>query len=219
MSDAVYLTKENVALALKSMSDFNVELSKTFNKFGMSIDTNTGRRNALLSQAQEHFISQQLKKLYPSTVNDGRTGKPDIVIPELKVELECKLTSPSATGSISLQADKECFGSLGKDFLYIIADSSFKNFAVLFFRSLQRSDFGECVESSKGKVKMKKNLTYNKCTVLYGNYEPRSIKMLENINDKLKKKKQGTKLYQELINRQSFWKNAPESFTVKLSSV
>ena len=98
MNDVMYLTRDDIVLSLKSMREFNAELSKTFNNFGMSIEQNTGRRNALLSQAQEHFISKELKKRYPSTLNDGRTGKPDICIPELDIELECKLTTPSVTG-------------------------------------------------------------------------------------------------------------------------
>ena len=217
MNDVMYLTRDDIVLSLKSMREFNTELSKTFNNFGMSIEQNTGRRNALLSQAQEHFVSKELKKRYPSTLNDGRTGKPDICIPELDIELECKLTTPSVTGSISLQADKECFGSDGKDFLYIIADAAFQSFSVLFFKSLQRSDFSDCVESAKGKVKMRKNLTHSKCTVLYGDYEPRSSKMIDKIKSELKKKKPGTKTYKNLVDRQKYWENAPESFTISLS--
>jgi len=150
----MYLTKQATVNSLKSMRDFYRDLSSVFKKHDMSIEENTGRRNALLSQAQEHYFSRELKSIYPSTENDGRTGKPDIVIPEINVELECKLTTPSPSGGITFQADKECFGSEGKDFLYIVADDSFEKFTVLHFKSLQRSDFSHHVESSKGKVRM-----------------------------------------------------------------
>jgi len=185
----------------------------------MSIEDNLGRRNALLSQAQEHFFSAELRKSHPSVLNDGRTGKPDIEIPELNVELECKLTSPSQTGGVTFQADKECFGESGKDFLYVVADGKFENFAVLHFNSLQRSDFKECVESSKGKVRMKKDVTFGRCTVLHGEYEPRSERMLAKIEQELSTKRPGTKTYTKLLERKAYWENSNESFTVKLNSV
>lgn len=213
----MYLTRTAVTNALNSMRNFNCDLSQVFRKYDMSIEDNTGRRNALLSQAQEHFFSVELRKSYPSVVNDGRTGKPDIEIPELNVELECKLTTPSSSGGVTFQADKECFGESGKDFLYVIADNKFENFAALHFKSLQRRDFSDCVESSKGKVRMRKDLTHDRCTVLHGEYEPRSKKMLAKINGELTTKRKGTKAYEKLLERKAHWEGVNESFTVRLS--
>lgn len=213
----MYLTRSAVTNALNSMCNFNRDLSQVYQKYGMSIDDNTGRRNALLSQAQEHFFSVELRKSYPSVVNDGRTGKPDIEIPELEVELECKLTTPSASGGVTFQADKECFGESGKDFLYVVADSKFESFAVLHFKSLQRRDFSDCVESAKGKVRMRKDLTHDRCTVLHGEYEPRSKKLLKKINEELVTKRKGTKTYEKLLERRAHWESARESFTVRLT--
>lgn len=212
----MYLSNSAVTESLRSMRDFNTDLSSVFKKHGMSIEDNTGRRNALLSQAQEHFFSCELRKSYPDTVNDGRTGKPDIEIPCMNIELECKLTTPSATGGVTLQADKECFGQLGKDFLYVVADDKFEKFAVLHFKSLQRSDFSDCVESAKGKVRMRKSLTHNRCTVLHGAYEPRSAKMIEKIETELLTKKAGTKAHNDLLSRRKHWQESNESFSVKL---
>lgn len=215
----MYLSKQATVASLRSMRDFYRDLSSVFKKHDMSIEGNTGRRNALLSQAQEHYFSRELKSLYPSSENDGRTGKPDIVIPEIGVELECKLTTPSPAGGITFQADKECFGERGKDFLYVIADDSFENFAVLHFKSLQRSDFSHHIESSKGKVRMRKSLTFDRCTVLHGSYQPRSFTMLKKIEAELSKKKPGTKIHQKLLERKKHWEESNESFTVGLSPV
>lgn len=213
----MYLTRSAVIVALKSMQSFNTDLSAVFQNHGMSIEDNTGRRNALLSVAQEHFFSIELRKSYPGTVNDGRTGKPDIEIPEIGVELECKLTTPSVTGGVTFQADKECFGEKGKDFLYVVADSKFESFAVLHFDSLQRKEFSDCVESAKGKVRMRKGLTYDRCTVLHGEYEPRSKKMLDKISSDLETENKMTKNYEKLLKRKAYWEEAKESFTVRLT--
>jgi len=215
----MYLTKQSTATSLRLMRDFYRDLSAVFKKHDMPMEGNTGRRNALLSQAQEHYFCRELQSSYPSAENDGRTGKPDIVIPEIGVELECKLTTPSASGAITFQADKECFGEQGKDFLYVIADDSFEKFAVLHFKSLQRSDFSHHIESSKGKVRMRKSLTFDRCTVLHGSYEPRSATMLKKIESELSKKKPGTKTHQKLIERKKYWEESDESFTVGLSPV
>jgi len=215
----MYLSKKAATASLRSMRDFYRDLSSVFKKHDMSIEGNTGRRNALLSQAQEHYFSRELKSLYPTTENDGRTGKPDILIPEIGVELECKLTTPSPTGGITFQADKECFGDSGKDFLYVIADDSFEKFAVLHFKSLQRSDFSHHIESSKGKVRMRKSLTFDRCTVLHGSYEPRSSTMLKKIEAELSVKRPGTKTYQKLLERKKYWEESNESFSVELTPV
>ena len=216
----MYLTQEMTRRALVSMRDFHRDLSGCFHRHNLTLEENTGRRNAYLSQAQEAFFSEQLRGRFPLAHCDGRTGQPDIVIPEIGIDLECKLTSPSSSGSLSCQADGDRCGDGKKDFLYVVADSQFENFVVLHFHGLHRSDFSTTVASSRGKAKMKKSETFNRCTVLHGEYTPKSIGMLSQINAKLASKRPGTLTYQKLLERKEYWENPDnESFSVKLSPV
>lgn len=212
----MYVTKQQVKSALQRMQSFNVELNLLFSKYGMSFEGNTGRRNVLLSQAQENFLADELRKMFPLTRSDGRTGEPDISIPELQKVLECKLTSPLASGSCNFQSDKEAFSTGKKDFIYFIADSKMEAFAVLHFEGLDRDDFGDCKESARGRVKMRKSKTYDRCRVLYGSYEPRNKKMLESIESKISHTRKGTKAYSNLLKRKKHWEESEESFTLTL---
>ena len=102
-----YVTRKMAEEALANMRSFHSELDSLYKKYDFDLKENLGRRNILLSQAQEAFFAEALKSVYPSADNNGRTGEPDIVIPELKKELECKLTSRQKSGSIAFQSDYE----------------------------------------------------------------------------------------------------------------
>ena len=72
---------------------------------GMSLLENSGRRNVLMSAAQEEFFARELAKDFSDVIRGGKTGEPDIVIGEIGKEVECKITTPYKTGKISLQTD------------------------------------------------------------------------------------------------------------------
>ena len=117
-----YITKDMAREALSNMQAFHSELESLYSKYSFDLKENLGRRNILLSQAQEAFFAKAIGKVYPSTNNDGRTGEPDITIPELSRELECKLTSRQKSGSIAFQSDYETLQKKGSlDYLYVIA--------------------------------------------------------------------------------------------------
>ena len=86
----------------------------------------------------------------------------------MKKEVECKLTSGSRR-SWSLQCDystlqkKKCL-----DFLYVLCDEEFKNFAVLLFENLTIDDFYPPSPGSRQKSRMKKHIAMNKCKILHG---------------------------------------------------
>ena len=129
-----YLTKEMAVQAISNMSGFHHEIVTAYAKYGMDLLDNLGRRNIVMSQAQEKFFSSSLSGSYDDVINDGRTGQPDIVIGSLSKELECKLTSKQKSGSISFQTDYETLLQKEKlDYLYVVADRDFKSFAVLHF--------------------------------------------------------------------------------------
>ena len=115
-----YLTKEMAMSAIRNMNSFHSDIVDAYSKYGMDLLDNLGRRNIVMSQAQEKFFAAALSKEYSHVDNDGRTGQPDIVIHSLDKELECKLTSKHKSGSISLQTDYETLLQKGSlDYLYV----------------------------------------------------------------------------------------------------
>ena len=90
-----YLKKSQIKELLNKLRTFETALYSLFDDFGYDLNDNLGRRNALLSQAQEKELSKILKKEYggDEVICDGRPGRPDILIKCLDRELECKLTS------------------------------------------------------------------------------------------------------------------------------
>ena len=132
-----YLTKEMALAAIRNMSSFHEDVVNAYAKYDMDLLDNLGRRNIVMSQAQEKFFAAALSKHHAGVCNDGRTGQPDIVIESLNKELECKLTSKHKSGSLSFQTD---YGTLlqkeSLDYLYVVADRNFKQFAVLHFQAL-----------------------------------------------------------------------------------
>ena len=116
-----YLERADAVLALKKMSNFYSQLVGLYSSNGFNLKDNLGRRNILMSQPQEAFFALALQRNFPLTENNGATGEPDIYIPELKRELECKLTSRHRSGAISFQSDYETLQKKGKlDYLYVV---------------------------------------------------------------------------------------------------
>ena len=69
------------------MKSFNDELCSVFENHNLKFNENLGRRNGVLSYAQESFFADEIGKEYSSVFVDGRTGQPDIYIGELEKAL------------------------------------------------------------------------------------------------------------------------------------
>jgi hypothetical protein len=152
------------------MSVFFREIESLYFRHGIELLDDVCRRNNLMSAAQERFFADALGETLTGVYHDGQTGAADIVIGELGTELECKLTSPRADKTISLQTDYvtlERKGSL--DYLYVIANADFNRFCVLLFEGLTTSDFHAPYSGSRGKAQMNKAVAMDKCHVLWGN--------------------------------------------------
>ena len=73
----LYLTNEDITEVLSELTKFESELSEVFTSRGYDFRSNTGRRNALISVAQEREVAKVLAKKYKEVINDGAPGKPD----------------------------------------------------------------------------------------------------------------------------------------------
>lgn len=167
----MYLTRKQSVEALTNMRLFNDELRKVYSSFDMNLEANLGRRNILLSSAQERFFADAMRSKFPNVRSDGHTGEPDIIIPELDKELECKLTTRyQSSGALAFQSDSMSFEGKenGLDFLYVVADEIFESFAVLHFIGLTRDDFHKESPGSRGRVRMKKHRGIPKCNIIVG---------------------------------------------------
>ena len=165
----MYITQEHVIEALTKMQAFHEDIVSTFTWHGLPLKENLGRRNIIMSQAQEEFFAQALSQTYSGVISDGRTGQPDIVIGELGKELECKLASRGKNGQIQFQCDENTMAAKGTlDYLYIVAGPDFEEFAVLHFIDLTSDDFFPASPGSKGRARMKKWQAMNKCNVIWG---------------------------------------------------
>lgn len=165
-----YITKQMVENALKKMKEFHVRQEALHKEFGMEFSENTGRRNVIMSAAQEKFFACEIASYFPDAVSDGGTGQPDIVIPSLGKELECKITTKAAKGSYSFQTDYATLKKKGSlDYLYVLASPDFESFGVIFFEKLTIDDFAIPSPGSRGKSQMKKYNGMKKAEVLHGN--------------------------------------------------
>ena len=184
-----YLNKEMTKRALSNMIGFHKNLVSEFANWGMDFKSNSGRRNVVMSQAQEHFFAKELSRTFKEVESDGRTGKADIVIGEIDKELECKLTSGSGQyKSFALQTDYATLENKEKlDYLYVLSDEKFENFAVLHFEGLTSDDFHPPASGSRGKARMKKVSAMKKCQVLWGDVKCRNDEMIISLDRKISK--------------------------------
>ena len=88
-----YLTPELTQEVICRLKTFENELCDVFHRYGYNLRDNLGRRNQLVSQAQEKEFAKSLRKVYKEVIEDGAPGKPDIYIADINKELECKLSS------------------------------------------------------------------------------------------------------------------------------
>ena len=164
-----YIDRELAQLALANMKNFHDDVVELYTHHDMDLLDNLGRRNIVMSQAQEKFFAQELSHHYEGVSNDGRTGQPDILIDSLDKELECKLTTRHKSGAISLQSDYETLcQKKNLDYLYVIANPEFDAFAVLHFIGLGPEHFSAPSPGSRGKVRMLKHRGMDKCQILFG---------------------------------------------------
>ena len=166
------INREMALKACASMKSFHSELVQLYDKHGMNLATNRGRRNILMSAPMEHFLTEEIKNMFPKTVSDGRTGEADITVnsDSGSIEIECKLTSPhQSSGSIAFQTDHDTLVNKGSlDYVYIIADADFESFCVIYFKDLTIEEFRDLSPGARGKVQMYKWAGMKKATVLVG---------------------------------------------------
>ncbi len=213
-----YLSTKMTAQAIEKMKNFHDKLKAAYEENGMDFLEDVGRRNILMSRPQEKFFAEALAVQYPNTVSDGRTGQPDIIIPDIDKELECKITSPHRSGAWSLQTD---YGTLEKkgslDYLYVLCDRDFESFAVFHFENLTIDDFREPAPGSRGKSSLIMSRAIQKCNILMGDIENRNDVFLETILEKLESSPTPSQK-RKLLSRQEYWTNATASFSFKLEA-
>jgi hypothetical protein len=214
-----YITREMAQHAVAKMKQFHGDAVDLYLKHDMDLLDNLGRRNIVMSQAQEKFFAQVLAGHYSDVNADGKTGQPDIIIGSLDKELECKLTSRHKGGAISFHTDFRTLEQKGSlDYLYLIADHNFEKFAVLHFIGLTVDDFRGVSNGSRGKVAMKKHAGMKKCNILMGK--------ATNLNDghleKLEKKRSDSPTpdqYEKIIQKMAYWKNTPARYSFELEEL
>ena len=205
--------------AIESMKGFHQSLLELHEEYSLDFFQDLGRRNILMSRPQEVFFCEELKKKFSSAASDGRTGQPDILIPELDKELECKITTKRKGGSWSFQADYATLERKGMcDFLYVCCDKDFKEFAVFHFKDLTIQDFKPPASGSRGKSRLLLRNCIDRCTSLIGNIENRNVGFIKKAQSKLDAAKNptDTRLAKKSLD---YWSTAPKSYSIKLAAV
>jgi len=214
-----YLTRAMSLSALRKMQSFHHDIIDLYDRYDMDLLSNLGRRNIVMSQTQEKFFAEALSGVYSGVINDGKTGQPDIIINELQRELECKLTSRHRGGGLSFQSDHETLVQKGKlDYLYVIANVAFDEFAVLHFEGLTPEDFRVPSNGSRGKVAMYKHKGMKKCSVPVGNVVDLNEINLKKLTKRLEKA--STQLQVDTIKTKiNYWIKTPKKYTFEFEAV
>ena len=209
-----YLTRNDALSALADMKAFHDECKTMYARHGFNLLDNLGRRNIILSQAQEKYFADALSKKFKNVRNDGRTGEPDIVIGELNKELECKLTSRHKGGAISFQSDYQTLlQKENLDYLYVIGDENFESFAVLHFEGLNVDDFRPLSTGSRGKVAMFKHKGMKKCNILCGDVVDINEENLEKLHKKLLNGQLPPSKRQKIQKSIKYWQKTPTKYS------
>lgn len=220
MKNTSYLDSHDAISALKDMKLFHDECKDLYSRHGFDLLDNLGRRNIVMSQAQEKYFADALRKKYAGVISDGRTGQPDIIIESLGKELECKLTSRHKGGAISFQSDYETLLQKGSlDYLYVIADAEFEKFVVLHFESLDINDFRPLSNGSRGKVAMYKHMGMKKCNVLVGDVINNNEINIQKNHQKLMDPRLPAWARQKAQKSLEYWKTRPASYKMVLESI
>jgi len=207
--------------ALARMSEFHEAIKNLYAAQGLEFFEDLGRRNILMSRPQEKFFAEELKEKYPLAHADGKTGQPDIIVPEISKEIECKITSKGKSGSWSLQTDYNTLKTKGKlDYLYVLCSPEFEKFSVLYFEGLDVSDFRNPSPGSRGKSQMVLWKAMKKCTVLWGGVENLSDQNRAKVEALLADAKNIDKhSLKKLIKRKKFWNTTPDRFRFVLEEI
>ncbi len=210
-----YLTHTMCEKALGRLKSFHSQLKSVYENNDMEFLDDLGRRNILMSKAQEKYFAAALKEAYPLTISCGLTGQPDIVLPDLNRELECKITSKHKGGSWSLQSDYETLKRKGSlDYLYVLCDKDFEEFAVFHFIDLDVDDFRPLSPGARGKVAMRLSKGLKKCNVLFGSITDNAQINLAKAKSKLEIANSASEK-KRLQKSISFWKkNSSYSFNL-----
>ncbi len=217
---STYLTREASISAIKNITDLFTDISALYDKYGIDLGNDVGRKNILISAAQEHFFAKAIESIVGDCSSDGRTGMADIVIGSMEdKEVECKVVCRGKSGSWSLQADKATLQKKGScDFLYLLFDRSHENVAVLLFEDLVPDDFYDPAPGSRGKARLKKSSAFKKCTPLVGHFNNLREMWMEEYSRRMKaastnedKKKAEQKM--------QLWYNKPDSYNIQLESI
>ena len=70
-----YLTPQLTQEVIVRLKTFENELCEVFKRYGYDLRDNLGRRNQLVSQAQEKEFARSLRKVYKNVVEDGAPGR------------------------------------------------------------------------------------------------------------------------------------------------
>tara|TARA_R110000851_G_scaffold264840_1_gene417437 strand:- start:1698 stop:2366 length:669 start_codon:yes stop_codon:yes gene_type:complete len=216
-----YLTREDSLTALKNMKNFHDECYHLFKKHGFDLLDNLGRRNILLSQAQEKYFAEVISQNFSDVKNDGKTGEPDIFVGELNRELECKLTTRTKAGSISFQTDYSTLaGKKSLDYLYVVASENFDKFAVVHYSNLTVEDFRAPSSGSRGKSQMKKYHSADRSNVLVGDMISVNLKEINKIQNKMKNLRPNQKAKSaKLLKSLNYWETTPTKYTFRLEEI
>ena len=187
----MYITRRDALDILKNMQSFELSLKDVFESYEYGFHDNLGRRNILLSNAQEKETAKVLGKKFKKVVSDGAPGQPDVVIHDINAELECKLTSGSksrATGTVSYPFYTD-WRTLNKkkqlDYNYIVANEDFSEFCYIIFKGLTPDDFFEPHKSARGKAQMNKHKAFKKAICLVGGITDQSIAYITSVEKEL----------------------------------
>ena len=214
-----YLTKYDDVYALTKMSKFHDDLMDVMHSNGFDMLDNLGRRNILMSAAQEKYFAEALARRFNVSCN-GKTGEPDIMIHTLERELECKLTSRQKSGAISFQTDYETLCKKGKlDYLYVVASKEFDAFAVVLYENLSVEDFRKPSTGSRGKTQLMKYKAADRARILVGNFENVNIREIEKLKSKLSKPSLSNYARTKALKSMDYWKTTPTKYTINLERI
>ena len=214
-----YLTRSDAIYALSKMSSFHHDLHSVMRSNGFDMLDNLGRRNILMSAAQEKYFAEALARRFEVTHN-GKTGEPDIMIHTLDRELECKLTSRQKSGAISFQTDYETLCKKGKlDYLYVVANKEFNKFAVVLYENLSVEDFRVPSTGSRGKTQLMKHKASDRAKILVGNFENVNDRELNKLKNKLGLNGLSKSSRDKIAKSINYWKTTPTKYTINLESI
>jgi len=215
-----YLNRSSSINAIKSIKSLFSELNDVYGKYGIDISKDVGRKNILISAAQEHFFARAIKSIVGECSNDGRTGMADIVIDSMDgKEVECKVLCQGKKGSWSFQADKATLERKGScDFLYLLFDRVHENVAVFLFKELVPDDFHDPSPGSRGKARLRKSSAFKKCTPIVGKFTNLREGWIEKYEKDVRSSNSASakRIAEQKIQ---MWYNKPDSYNIQLEKI